>query len=377
MRILFVTTGLAYGGAETQLKELAIRLKRRGWEVHIASMLPPAAYVEELQAQGIPIYNLRMRRKIPDPRVLFRLAAIVRRERFHVVHAHMVHANLLARFARLLAPMPLLICTVHSIIEGGRWREIAYRLTDPLADLTTQVSQAGQRRYVRIGAVPAHKIRFIPNGIDTNRFRPDLTARHEVRQSLGLGEAFTWLTVGRLEPVKNHLVLLKAFKQVISAHDPVQLLIVGQGPLRAMLERAIAHASLEKHVRLLGLRRDIPALLNAADGFVLSSFWEGMSMVLLEAAATALPIVATDVGGNAEIVMDRVNGYLVPPAKPDALAEAMQQVMNLPEDARHAMGLAGREHIVQNFDIERVADRWEALYRELLGRKCPTYNKSC
>jgi len=368
-RILFVTTGLAYGGAETQLKHLAIRLKQRGWEVTIASMLPPAAYVDELEAAGIRIYNLRMRRKVPDPRAILRLAGIIRREQPSIVHAHMVHANLLARVTRLMTSMPVLICTAHNIIEGGRWREIAYRLTDSLADLTTQVSQAGRDRYVRVGAVPKQKIRYIPNGVDTTRFYPDQSVRASVRQSLGISNEFVWLAIGRLEPAKNYPAMLTAFKQVTKPNGNPLLLIVGQGPLRGELERLVSLYALDTQVRLLGIRQDIPQLLNASDAFVMSSLWEGMPMVLLEAAACARPIVATDVGGNREVVLHGKTGLLVPPQQPEALAQAMQHLMALSPAEREAMGQAGREHVLANFDLERIVDQWETLYLELLQQR--------
>jgi glycosyltransferase involved in cell wall biosynthesis len=130
LRILFVLTGLAYGGAETQLVRLAIRLKLRGWEVAVASLMPPKAYVEDLEAAGIPVFSLNIRRKLPDPRPVLRLARIIRKWQPDVVHSHMVHANLLARIVRFLAPIPVLICSARSIDEGGRFREILYRLTD-------------------------------------------------------------------------------------------------------------------------------------------------------------------------------------------------------------------------------------------------------
>jgi len=370
LRVMHVTTGLSYGGAETQLKNVALCLKQRGWSLSVVSMLPPRAYVEELEAAGICVYDLRMRRKVPDPRAVLRLASIVRRERPLVVHAHMIHANLLARITRLFASIPVLICTAHNIIEGGRARELAYRLTDSLADITTQVSEAGKQRYIQVGAVPPHKIVYIPNGIDTSRFQPNPMVRQAVREQLGCApDAFVWLTVGRLEPVKNHLELLCAFREVTAVHPHARLLIAGQGPLQAATEQRITELGLADRVRLLGLRRDIPDLLNATDAFVLPSLWEGMPLTLLEASATALPIVATDVGGNAEVVLEGETGYLVPVKDTEALAQAMLRVMNLSEADRSAIGQAGRAHVVQNFDLERVVDRWEALYRELLQQK--------
>jgi glycosyltransferase involved in cell wall biosynthesis len=282
----------------------------------------------------------------------------------------MIHANLLARMTRLFVKVPVLICTAHSITEGGRPRELAYRLTDSLADITTQVSEAGKQRYIQVGAVPPSKIVYIPNGIDTSRFQPNPTVRKVVRESLGYSEEiFVWLTVGRLEPVKNHRELIQAFCEVVSEYPHARLLIAGQGSLHPVLEQQIAASGLGTHVRLLGIRRDIPELLNAADAFVLPSLWEGMSNALLEAAAAALPMVATNIGGNPEIVLDGVSGFLVPPSEPASLKVAMGRLMGIPKEQRLGMGLAGRAHVVQNFDLERVVDRWEALYRELLQRK--------
>lgn len=370
VRIMKVTTGLAYGGAETQLKNVALCLKRRGWSLSVVSMLPPKAYVDELESAGICVYNLRMRRKVPDPRALFRFCGTLRRLRPQIVHSYMFHANLLARIARITTSIHTLISSARNFNEGGRLRELAYRFTDPLADITTQVSEAAKQRYIQVGAVPPSKIVYIPNGVDTSRFQPNPTVRKVVRESLGYSdEIFVWLTVGRLEPQKNHRELIQAFREVVSEYPHARLLIVGQGPLHPVLEQQIAALGLCTHVRLLGIRRDIPVLLNAADAFVLPSLWEGMSNALLEAAATALPIVATNISGNPEVVLDGVSGYLVPPSEPAALKEAMCRLADTPKEQRLEMGLAGRAHVVQNFELERVVDQWEALYRELLQRK--------
>lgn len=369
-KLSFVTTGLSYGGAETQLVRLAVRLRQRGWQIEVASMLPPVAYVDVLEGQGITVHNLRMQRKIPDPRALIRLAAIVRRFRPSIVHAYMVHANLLARVCRLISPMPVLISSARNLTEGGLAREWAYRLTDPLSDLTTQVCRAGAERYIQRRLTPAHKMVYIPNGIETARFAPQPDMRARTRAALELGDAFTWLTIGRLEPQKDYPTLLQAFAQVVRRSDkPVQLLIVGQGAQREVVEQQIQHLGLHSQVRLLGARADTPALLNAADAFVLASAWEGMSNALLEAASTALPIVATDVGGNSEIVIHDQTGYLTPPRAPEALAAVMLHLMQLPEAERTAIGQAGRAHVVANFDIERIVDRWEQLYNQLLEQK--------
>lgn len=368
-RNIFLTTGLAYGGAETQLVNLATRLKKRGWDVRVVSMLPPQAFTEELAAAGIPLATLNMRRGVPDPRAVFRLVRILRQWRPHIVHSHMVHANLLARVARIFYSVPVVISTAHNLKEGGRWREIAYRLTDFLADLTTNVSRAAVNRYIQVGAVPKNKIIFIPNGIDTNRFRFRQSDRLRLKDKLQLANKFVWLAVGRFEEAKDYPNLLRAFKIVVSEHVGVTLLIAGKGSLFENIKDMANTLGLEKNVKFLGVRDDIPELMSAADAYVMSSAWEGLPMVLLEAAACELPIVATDVGGNSEIVLHNISGYVIPPRHPEALAAAMLKVMSLSEDERKAMGRAGRAHIEANYSLDSVVDQWERLYIDLLHRK--------
>ena len=368
-RILFLTTFLAYGGAEVQVAQLAMRLQARGWRVDVVSMRKPQALTDELERAGVSVQTLGMRKGSPDPRAIFRLARIIRQRRIEIVHSHMVHANLLARATRPLVPGRIWLCTAHSIDEGGGNRERAYRLTDPLCDLTTQVSRAGLERYVAVKAAPRRKIHYLPNGVDCQKFRPQKEVRARLRRELGVGNAFLWLAVGRLDPAKDYPTMLRAFAAVRRSKPEALLFIAGQGRLRPELNNLVHQLHLEDSVQFLGVREDVPALMNAADAFVMSSAWEGLPMVLLEAAATALPVVATDVGGVGEIIDDGRTGHLVPPERPDALAEAMLRVMALSEDERREMGDAGRARIEAVYSLERVVSQWETLYRQLLSRE--------
>lgn len=367
--VLFLITSLAYGGAETQLLRVALRLKERGWNVHVVSMTPPKAYVQELESAGIPVASLDIKRKLPDPRPIHRLVRLVRSWKPDVIHSYMVHANLLARVVRPLAPVPVLICSARSIDEGGRLRDILYRLTDPLCDLTTQVSQAGLERYVQVGTTPRERIRFVPNGVDTEHFRPDLHARSRMRNDLGLGDRFVWLAVGRFYEAKDYPNMLRAFSHVVREHPDSHLLIVGDGPLRPEMESLVRELGVSECVRFLGIRRDVVHLMCAADAYVISSAWEGMANVLLEASASALPIVATDVGGNREVVIDGETGFLVPPKDPEALADAMLRMMSLSEEERRRVGEAGRRYIESTYSLDRVVEMWEEIYMELLSSK--------
>ena len=285
------------------------------------------------------------------------------------MHNHMVHANLLARVARIFYRIPVLISTAHNIDEGGRWREIAYRLTDSLADLTTNVSQAAVERYIRVGAAPKDKIIFVPNGIDTSRFKPDRDTGWRLRNELGIDNYFVWLAVGRFEAAKDYPNMLQAFKMVVDKKQDTLLLLAGQGSLLEETRKLANELDLEDKVRFLGVRHDVPDLMNAADAYVMSSAREGMPMVLLEASACGLPVVATDVGGNSEVVLSGTTGYIVPPRNPEALALGMEKMMALPHEERCEMGKAGRAHIEANYSLDRVVDQWENLYKELLQKK--------
>ncbi len=369
MKILFVITGLAYGGAESQLVNLSTRLKKRGWDVYVVSMLPPQAFTEELEAAGIPWATLNMRRGVPDPRALFRLAKILGQWRPDILHSHMVHANILARVTRIFCRVPVVISTAHNINEGGRWREIAYRITVPLADLTTNVSRAAVNRYIRVGAVPKDKIVFMPNGIDTFRYRFKPDARLRFRRELELDSYFVWLAVGRFEEQKDYPNLLRAFKLVADERNDAVLLIAGQGTLFEEIKAMAYSLGLAERMCFLGVRRDVPELMSAADAFVLSSRWEGFGLVLAEAMACELPVVATDSGGPREILNGGRLGFLVTPGDSEILATAMVKLMSLSEEQRKAMGRAGRGHIEANYSLDRVVDQWEKLYRDLLRKK--------
>jgi glycosyltransferase involved in cell wall biosynthesis len=359
LALMLVTTWLTRAGAETQVKDLACEHARRGARVMVVSLRDPEAFVPELTDAGVQVVSLGMAKGVADPRGMVRLARAVRSFRPDVVHSHMVHANLLSRATRLMCHMPVLVCTAHNVDEGGRWRERLYRLTDRLADVTTNVSKAGVERYIRVGAVPARRIRCIPNGIDVARFERSPTVRSAVRSALHVSDAFVFLAVGRLERAKGFDVLVRAMPSVMLARDDAVFLIVGDGSQLHTLEKAARSCT---NVRFLGARDDVPDLMAAADALVVPSRWEGLPMVLLEAASAGLPVVATDVGGNAEVVADRETGFLVPPDDPEALGVAMVRMANLAPDVKHEMATRGRRLVQERYALGAVVDTWLDLY---------------
>jgi glycosyltransferase involved in cell wall biosynthesis len=319
VRLTLLTTNLARGGAETQVAQLALRLRARGHDVSVVSLLPVTAFADELTAHGVRVAAPGLAHLLPQLRTL----------RPEVLHCHMFHANIVGRLLRLVLPVPVVISTLHSIAESPRisqryWpRAYAYRLTQPLANRTVAV-------FNPLG---------IPNGVDTREFHPPLQP--------AVNSQFTWLAAGRLMWKKDYPTLLRAMAELPEA----RLLIAGTGPDEAVL-RTLA----PRNVEFVGVREDIAELMRSVDAFVLSSVVEGLPLVLLEAAATGLPIVATDVGGVRLVQPAR----LVPPGDWKALAKAMREMMADPPD-RGAI----RAYAVEHFEWDTVVDQWEALYRDL------------
>lgn len=364
MRIAMITNQLALGGAETQMAALARAVAAAGHEVRVVSLLPPCALAAELEADGVPVFATNLRR----PGGVVDLIRFFNRFRPEVAHAHLFHANLAARIARLVCPIPVVISTIHSLAESSRrsadvrWRDRLYRVTDTLSDATVCVAGAVAKRHIEAKAVSAARARVIPNGVDTARFRPDAEARRGMRESLGLGDRFTWVAVGRLIWKKNYALMLDAMARAGAG----VLLIAGAGPDEDRLRETASRTGVD--ARLLGNRADVPALLNAGDALVLSSDVEGLPMALLEAAACGLPAVATDVGGVRDIVEDGRTGFVVPPGDAAALAAAMARMAALPAEERAGMGAAARDRAAAEFELSAVVRRWVALYAELLER---------
>jgi len=365
-RICIVTTGLALGGAEAQVVFLAANLRRRGWAVSVVSMLPPQARTEELHAENIHLLSLDMKPGVPDVRSVWRLARYWRTFRPHIVHCHMVHANLLGRVTRVIAPVPILISTAHSTFEGRWIRDAAYRLTDGLSDLTTNVSKAGRDRYANERLASADKLIWVPNGIDTRHYAPDPTLRQSVRQKMAWHAAFVWLAVGNLREPKDYPNLLRAFANVAQGDQRSRLAIVGFGKLEGELRALSDQLGIGSRVEFLGCRQDVRDLLQGADAYVISSAWEGTPIALLEAAASALPSVATAVGGNPEVLEDGKTGLLVPPHDAAALSAAMLRMSSLSESVRLEMGTAARTRVESAYGENRVLTTWENIYEQLL-----------
>ena len=361
MKILFITTSLILGGAEKQVIDIADRFARSGSEVVIAYMTGDVE-VSPI-SPFIRLVNLKVSKSIIGFSTgFFKLRSLIKEFQPEVVHSHMVHANIFARLVRLTLYFPKLICTAHSTNEGGKFRMLAYRLTDSLADLSTNVSDEAVAAFVAHGAVASGRMISVPNGIDINRFIKDRFAGELIRAQMGVDQDIRIiLAVGRLTEAKDYPNLLNAYANLYKSNLRSQLWIVGEGKLRIELENLANTLGLSNCVQFLGVRHDVPSLMSAADVFVLSSAWEGFGIVVAEAMACECIVVATDSGGVSEVLGRE--GYLVPPKNSVELAHAIQLALQIPAAKRADLVSAARQRVMELYALDAVATKWLRIYK--------------
>ena len=364
--IAHVVENLERGGLERMAIDLVGAQHAAGHRCRVACLFEPGALAHELESQGIEVHACHKRSGF-DAGAISRLRAWLRAVPGAVVHTHNANAHyhtVAAGFGLRLAKM---INTRHGMgaAQPGSRGEWLYRRTMARTDIVAAVCEAARARFAQQGVRPRERLLAVPNGIRVEAFScASGERRAALRNVLGLAPGVRIIgTVGRLNPVKDQATLLRAFARVHKTSADTALVLVGDGALRATLEAQSAALGLGDAVRFLGDRSDVRQLLQGFDAFVLSSLSEGYSMALLEACASGLPIVATDVGGNREIVADGRNGLMVAPADDAALAEAMASLLREPARAAQ-MGQAGRDWALREASIATMAARYDALYRD-------------
>jgi len=352
MKILYVITGLGLGGAEKVVADLADQMTLLGHNVKIAYLT--GEVLVRPTSSDVEIFALHLNSAKSFVSASRKYQKLVKSFRPDVVHAHMVHANLFARLNRALCPVPKLICTAHSSNEGGKARMLAYRLTNRLSDINTNVSQEATQAMISKGAFTKKTVVTVYNGINLNNFKNNPKSIRLEQNTLN------FITVGRFTDAKDYPNLINAFAILKKNNRAINLTIVGDGELRDQIESLIKELELEEDVTLLGRRSDIPQLLSQADIFVLASKFEGFGLVVAEAMACECYVVATDSGGVAEVMGN--TGKLVPIQNSQALADALQNAIALSSKDRMQNNRKARARVEQLFSLETSVQKWLALY---------------
>lgn len=370
--VLHVIASLQTGGAQSVLLYLL-----RAWEAQdryrfsVATVLPGGQFLPAVRDVGVPVVELGVERPY-DPRALRHLRKVIEARRPAIIHCHLFYANLYAALANRGDGHVPLVYTEHSIWNRRR-RSSLFRPFDRwLAhqyDQVIAVTDVAAQRFLAWTGYDDRRLAIIPNGIEIGRFPPDVDPQ-AVRREWGIpDDLFVFLLVGRLVPAKGVEHLLRAARQSAEAGRRCAVLIVGDGPLREELEAQAEEEQLSRTVRFLGEREDAPALMTAADAFILSSVWEALPLAMLEAMACGKPVIATSVGGVPEVVRDGVEGLLVPPGDADSLAEAMTRMMDMPAETLAQMGRRARRRVEEGYNITRSAQAILSIYDTLLQPK--------
>ncbi|HEY1922576.1 MAG TPA: glycosyltransferase [Tepidisphaeraceae bacterium] len=349
IRVIHVSVGLNMGGMEKLLVEFARHTDRDRFDLKFVSLTTKGETAEQIEQLGWPVTTLDITPGI-KPAVFVRLTRLFRQSQANVVHTHNTKPLIYAIPAAHFAGVQTTIHTRHGQRLGATRRQhFLFNLAASWTDRIVSVSSDSTKLALRQG-IPAEKLVTIPNGIDPSLFPAVPT------QPKG-----PVVYVGRLSPEKDLPTLLRAVAIAIVEEPSFRLHLAGSGQSLCELQSLSSQLGLGDHVTFLGHTRDVAATLAGSSLFVLSSLTEGISLALLEAMARGLPVVATAVGGNAEVVIDGKTGLLVPPQSPADLAAAMLRIYRQPELARQ-MGIDGRKRVETQFDSRTMVSLYESLY---------------
>jgi glycosyltransferase involved in cell wall biosynthesis len=367
LRVMFFVTSMPVGGAETLLVNLIRRLDREHFLPELCCLKDLGPLGEEL-ANEIPVHSDFIGGKY-DVAVLGRLTRMLAERRIDAAITVGAGDKMFwGRLAAWRARVPVVASALHSTgwPDGiSRLNRLLTRITDAFIG----VAVPHGKHLLEVERFPAEKVFVIPNGIDTDRFRPQ-TPDESLRAELGLAPTDRAVAiVAALRPEKNHAMLLEAIAQVRRKLPEAALLVVGEGPERSSIERRAKELGIADAVRMLGNRSDVPAVLATADVFALSSHMEANPVSILEALACEIPVVAPRVGSIPETVLENETGYLVDPGNAAMMAERIRSLLS-DEPARERMGKSGRQLVANHWSLDKMVKGYEQLLASIYTSKC-------
>ncbi len=363
IRLAFCITDLDPGGAERALLQIVRRLDRDRWKPSVYCLAPPGQLVSEFEASDIPVtcFHARGLRNIG---IVRKLASALRKQRPALLQTFLFHANLLGRLAGRWAGVPHIVSGIRVAEKRAKTHLFLDRLTNRLVERNVCVSQAVAEFSINCGGLKLEKTVVIRNGVDYERFAGAQAASLE---SLGIPAASRVLIfVGRLDPQKGLIYLLRALPDVMANNDDLHLLLVGDGPQREPLQTLATDLGIDQQVHFAGWRADVPALLKACDALVLPSLWEGLPNVVLEAMAAGIPVIASEVDGVGELIRSGETGFLVSPGSTESLREMLVQLC---ADSTQSLEISktAQDIVNKEFKWSDVADDYARLYDEILN----------
>ncbi len=371
LKVMQLVLGLGIGGAEKLVCDIVRQVDKQLVHSCIYCLNDNVGHFgEALQEDGYHVGTLGREPGV-DWKLIPKLSTILQQEKIDIIHAHQYSPHFYGLMASLLSQFgrgyrrPKLIVTEHGKTYFPPQKKLKRVIANPFLSLFTDeivtISEHTKSILVKYENYPSYKIKVVYNGIDLNRFTENVDVKAK-KESLGLPLNRKIIgIVSRLAPIKNHAMLLRAFKQVAEQVPETSLLIVGDGPEAQNLRTLADSLRLSENISFLGAREDVPELLRIFDVFALTSFSEGMSVSLLEAMGASVPIVATRVGGNPEVINNGETGYLVQSDREHEMAAMLLKLLQN-EKLRCKMGLAGQQRVSSMFSLHQMVNTYTEMY---------------
>jgi L-malate glycosyltransferase len=367
VNLAFVNYSAGTGGIETLILEIGRRLEKEKYNPFLFIFESGGALEKEFEDAGVKIVHVQKASQGLDFRLPFKLKNVFKKYGINVVHTHNPFSWLYGGIGAKITGIPV-VHTEHTNIDYykyhvRRWMAVEWILSQFTSHITT-VAQSVADYMISNEHIDKKKIEVVYNGVDHKRFEDDIDVTLK-RRGIGIdADDIVIGNVSRFFENKDHKTLIEAFKIITNDYADSKLVLVGDGPLRRNIENKVEKEGLSKKVRFLGNRRDVPELLKAMNIFALSSLREGFPVVLLEAMASGLPTVVTDVDGNAEMVVNGETGLIVPRSEPESLAKAICEIIQ-DKDKGREMGENGRHRVKKLFSFDGMVNRYTSIYERV------------
>lgn len=370
--ILYLVDNLkVLGGTEKHLLQLLTHLDRRKFRPIVFSLREEGEVGRQIRRLGIRTDAANIKRFYVALGTAYKIRRIIRQENVKIIHTFFFDSDIMGSILGKLFRVPIIISSRRDM--GNWWKKkrhiMCYRIVNRYFDKIIAVCNVLRDQLRDQEKIPEKKLLTIYNGADLDAYSPDVNGKY-IRGKMSLKNHLSVIgMIANLDHIKDHGCFLTAASEVLRLNRDVCFIIVGEGPLRHDLERLSEQLGIQNSVFFLGMRKDIPEILSIFDISVLTSLSEGLSNTILESMSMGKPVVATEVGGNTEIVVDGETGFLVPPENPGAVAEKIVKLIS-DKSLIKRMGENARINIEKQFTVSQMVQKTEQIYENLLKSKC-------
>jgi len=365
-KIIHFTSWKGLGGGPSVVFNLVEGLKN---QFSFLILAPHGVFLKEYSEMGIEVREMGNGNLVE---FIKEIKKLLQKEKPDIAHVHGTRAAFWIRLSSIgLRDTPKIIYTLHGfhLLRKNfliRWLLlILERLLNTWVDILVCVSETDKNLVLKYKTISPEKIKMIKNGVNIDKFKINSELVQKEKKELGIENKFVLCSIGRLHPQKDFFTILRAIRIVLTEAKNIKLLIIGDGPLRKSLERKAKDLELSGQVNFLGFREDVPVLINISDIIILSTKWEGLPLVPLETGACKKPIIASDVNGVRETIIDKKTGYLFKPSSAEDLAEKIIELLRSKE-LRRKIGENAFDFISENFSKEKMIEKYQKLYQSLL-----------